>query len=290
MRIQIPDSLYTSDALASAALILALVLARLIAGRALRRRDSLTEQVARRWSANVRNMLVLIGFIGLIMIWAPQLQTLALSLTAVAVAIVVATKELILCLSGAALRTFTRAFSVGDIVEIGGSKGEVLDLTLLAARLWEFEPRGGSIAATGRSIILPYSLLFSSPAKVLSHSGGGALHRFNLTFESDVDIFALRTEIENAANEAFAEVSSQKENSAADPALELNFGTSDIGKYRIEIALFRHPDTAQKAENALTCAIASLVHRKRTEQAFTSSAAQGAVEAEESSEPAARGL
>ena len=47
MDFQIPPSFYTSDALASIALLLALILARLIAGRALRRRDSLTEQVAR---------------------------------------------------------------------------------------------------------------------------------------------------------------------------------------------------------------------------------------------------
>ena len=145
MQFQLPPGFYTSDTIASLALILTLMAVRVIAGRALRRRDNLTETVARRWSANVRNVLVLVAVIGLIMIWAPQLRTFALSLTAVAVAIVVATKELILCFSGAAFRTFTRAFSVGDIVEIGSSKGEVVDLNLLALRLREFDERDGSM-------------------------------------------------------------------------------------------------------------------------------------------------
>ncbi len=189
MQLQLPPGLYTSDTFASIALILALMAMRVVAGRALRRRENLTDTVSRRWSANVRNLLVLVAVIGLIMIWAPQLRTFALSLTAVAVAIVVATKELILCLSGAAFRTFTRAFSVGDIVEIGTSKGEVVDLNLLALRLKEFDDRDGSIVPTGRTLILPYSLLFSSPAKVMPHAATGPAHSFTLTFDPDADIY-----------------------------------------------------------------------------------------------------
>ncbi|NVD45009.1 mechanosensitive ion channel domain-containing protein [Qipengyuania atrilutea] len=155
MSFEIPSAFYTSDAFASVSLLLVLFAARLIVGRALRRRKDLTEQVARRWTANLRNLLLLVAVIGLVMIWAPQLRTFALSLTAVVVALVVATKELILCLSGAALRTFTRAFSVGDVVEVGATKGEVLDLSLLAAQLEEFENSGGSIVPTGRIVTLP---------------------------------------------------------------------------------------------------------------------------------------
>lgn len=123
MNFEIPSALYTSDVFASISLTLVLLVAKVIAGRALSRRDDLTPQVARRWTANFRNVLLLVAVIGLIMIWAPQLRTFALSLTAIAIAIVVAIKELILCLSGAALRTFTRAFSVGDVIEVGTTKG-----------------------------------------------------------------------------------------------------------------------------------------------------------------------
>ena len=166
------------------------------------------------------------------MIWAPQLRTFALSLTAVAIAIVVATKELILCLSGAALRTITRAFSVGDIVEIGSSKGEVLDLNLLAARLNEFEEHDGSIVPTGRTIIIPYSLLFSSPAKVLPHTNGQAPHSFDLTFEPDVDIFALQEKSSWSLQGRWAQRQSKlrKARTCADSrGVQIQFRTSEIG-------------------------------------------------------------
>ncbi|WP_120077246.1 mechanosensitive ion channel domain-containing protein [Aurantiacibacter odishensis] len=267
MNFEIPSALYTSDVFASVSLILVLLGARLIAGRALRRREDLTQQVARRWTANFRNVLILIAAIGLIMIWAPQLRTFALSLTAVAVAIVVATKELILCLSGAALRTFTRAFSVGDVIEVGTTKGEVLDLNLLATRLKEFESTDGSIVPTGRTITLPYSLLFTLPAKVLPHAKGTIEHAFEMTFEPDADIFAMNEELLETAEMALADRVGDTESTTSSgnerARCRINFGTSEIGKYRLEIILIGHLPDPQGAENAVARAIGSLVHSRQ---------------------------
>lgn len=267
MNFELPPALYTSDVFASVSLILVLLVARLIAGRALQRRDDLTQQVARRWTANFRNVLILVAVIGLIMIWAPQLRTFALSLTAVAVAIVVATKELILCLSGAALRTFTRAFSVGDVIEVGATKGEVLDLNLLATRLKEFESADGSIVPTGRTITLPYSLLFTLPAKVVPHAGGAIEHAFEMTFEPDADIFAMKKELLETAEMALAEnigdtnIATSTGNQRA--CCAINFGTSEIGKYRLDFTLIGRLPDPQSAENAVACAIGSLVHSRQ---------------------------
>lgn len=266
MNFEIPSILYTSDVFASISFILVLLIARLIAGRALRRRDDLPQQVARRWTANFRNLLILVALIGLIMIWAPQLRTFALSLTAVAVAIVVATKELILCLSGAALRTFTRAFSVGDVIEVGTTKGEVLDLNLLATRLKEFETKDGSMVPTGRTITLPYSLLFTLPAKVLPHAKGTIEHAFEMTFEPDADIFAMSNELLETAEMAMVDNVSDTEiatsSGAEKPHCRINFGTSEIGKYRLEITLIGRLSDPQGAENAVARAIGSLVHSR----------------------------
>lgn len=267
MNFQIPSALYTSDVFASIFLVLVLLVARVIAGRALRRRDSLTQQVARGWTANIRNVLILIAVIGLTMIWAPQLRTFALSLTAVAVAIVVATKELILCLSGAALRTFTRAFAVGDIIEVGSTKGLVLDLNLLATRLQEFESAEGSMVPTGRTITLPYSLLFTLPAKVLPRTTGTIEHAFDMTFEPDADIFAMDKELLEAAEIALAEKVGDIEAGAspgtARARCQINFGTSEIGKYRLEIVLVGRLPDPQVAESAVARAIGSLVHSRQ---------------------------
>lgn len=269
MNFQIPSALYTSDVFASVSLVLVLFVARLIAGRALRRRDDLTDHVARRWTANFRNLLVLIAVIGLVMIWAPQLRTFALSLTAVAVAIVVATKELILCLSGAALRTFTRAFAVGDVIEVGPAKGEVLDLNLLAARLKEVEGREGSVVPTGRTVTLPYSLLFTSPARVLPHAGGTVTHTFEMTFEPQADVFALHDELVAVAQGALVHLG-RGDGTGQSPRghgidCRIDVGTSEIGKYRLAITLSGPMQDARRAENAVARAIGSLVHSCRVD-------------------------
>lgn len=267
MNFEIPSTFYTSDVFASVSLLLVLFAARLIAGRALRKRDDLTEQVARRWTANFRNVLILVAVIGLIMIWAPQLRTFALSLTAVAVAIVVATKELILCLSGAALRTFTRAFSVGDVIEVGATKGEVLDLNLLATRLNEFESHEGSMVPTGRTVTLPYSLLFASPAKVLPHSGGGIEHTFEMTFEPGADVFAMHEELRQTAEQALVENPRGRDGATNQRkqrvSCRIDFGTSDIGKYRLRITMIGPLRDLRSAENAVACAVGTLVHSRR---------------------------
>lgn len=274
MNFTLPQQIYASDVLASLALLLFLLAVRLLAGRALRARDNLTPHVARRWTANLRNLLLVVAVLGLIFIWAPQLRTFALSLTAVAVALVVATKELILCLSGSALRTFTRAYSVGDYVEIGGLRGEVVDYDLLVTRLHEFENRGGSFIGTGRQVLVPHSLLFTAPSRIEGEAGGLVRHEFQLTFEPDVNLFAQREAIENVAREAQRSHEPVSEgwnrppkrktrSEPAQPEVEIGFGTSDIGKYRLDIAVLVRPEHAGAVENAVACAIADLVHRLR---------------------------
>ena len=67
--------------------------------------------------------LLLLLLFGAIAIWAQELRTLALSFVAIAAAIVVATKELLMCLSGTLLRSSSRNVSLGDRVEIAGVRG-----------------------------------------------------------------------------------------------------------------------------------------------------------------------
>lgn len=270
------EQLLQSGALASAALLAALFVIRFLVGRALKRAESFPPLVVRRWTANLRNVLILIAIVGLVMIWAPQLRTFALSLTAFAVASVIAMKELILCVSGSALRTLSRAYSVGDYVEIGGKRGEVMDFNLLVTRLREFEKRDGSFHRTGKEIILPHSLLFSSPVRVEGHAGGHIRHVFSMTFEPDVNLFAQRAAIEEAALAAYettaavyprwqggAPAASRAEGDGT-PAVTVSVGTSDIGKYRLEVAFYGMPELVGDAEQAIACRIGEHVHDLRT--------------------------
>jgi len=94
------------------------------------------------------------------MIWAPQLHTFALSLAAFAVALVVATKEMILCLTGSLLRISTRTYKVGDWITLDGIMGEVMDIDAFSTRVEEIDTKTSQF--TGKKIIIPNSKLFTS--------------------------------------------------------------------------------------------------------------------------------
>ncbi|HAV64967.1 MAG TPA: mechanosensitive ion channel protein MscS, partial [Verrucomicrobiales bacterium] len=105
-----------------------------------------------------------------------EIRNVALSLVAIAVAIVIATKELILCFSGAIFRAGTNAYGVGDCVEISGLRGDVIDQNLFGTTILELGPTQGSRQYTGRAVILPNSLLLSHPLVTETYMGDYVVH------------------------------------------------------------------------------------------------------------------
>ncbi len=116
----------------------------------------------RGWIIRIKNLSAIILLLGAILIWAPQLHTFALSLAAFAVAVVIATKEMILCLTGAVMRMTSQPFKAGDWVTVEGILGEVVDLDAFSFRLQEVDVKGRSYHFTGRTITIPNSKLFST--------------------------------------------------------------------------------------------------------------------------------
>lgn len=80
----------------TAALVLAVVLVRLLAPRLIRGSNVILSEVQRACLSRVRNISVIVGAVGLVLTWLPSLHAFALSVIAFAVALVIATKELIL--------------------------------------------------------------------------------------------------------------------------------------------------------------------------------------------------
>jgi small-conductance mechanosensitive channel len=119
-------------------------------------------EVRLRLLINVRNGLVLLFLLGLAAIWAAELQAFALSVVALAAAFVLATKELIMCISGSILRTTGNLFSVGDRVEIGTYRGEVIDYNMFSTTLLEIGPGHSFHVHTGRTVSIPNSMLFNT--------------------------------------------------------------------------------------------------------------------------------
>lgn len=148
------------DLLQTGVVIIAIVTVRLTTLAFVRRSTRLSEPLRLRLYVVVRRLTFVLLLLGLALVWTKQLQNLALSLVAIAVAIAIATKELILCLLGTVLRAASGSFGVGDRVEIGPWRGDVIDQTLLATTLLEVGPE---YQRTGRAVVLPNSLLLHTP-------------------------------------------------------------------------------------------------------------------------------
>ncbi len=157
------DSSVAFDGLKSLILLLTLVIARSLIVRWIAGNPTLSMESKRRWVVTTRNSVVFAFLIGLVMIWAHELQAFAVSIVALAAAMVLATKELILCWSGAALRVGGKAYGVGDRIQIAGHRGVVLDHDMFATKLLEIGPGQSAHLYTGRVTVFPNSLLFTNP-------------------------------------------------------------------------------------------------------------------------------
>jgi small-conductance mechanosensitive channel len=137
-----------------------------------------------RWLARIRAATVLSLAVGLIVIWGAELRSFALSFVAVAVAVVLATKELIQCVNGALIRTATEAFAVGDRVEIAGIRGDVIASGPLATKLLEVGP---SYRRTGRAVVIPNSMFLTERVTNETYGGNFLFHTVAIPLSSDAD-------------------------------------------------------------------------------------------------------
>lgn len=154
-----------------------------------------------RWSSQVRRATSVSLIVGLIIIWSTELQTMALSFVALGVAGVLATKELIMCASGSFLRASSRSFGVGDRVEIGDVRGDVIDYGLFATTILEIGP---GHQWTGRAVTVPNSALLSQPVINETFTQSFVLHVITVPQRRDADLEAARERLLEAGLEASA--------------------------------------------------------------------------------------
>lgn len=174
-------------AICSVILIVTILVVKKLLLRAVLRLDSQQPDVRRRWVVNIRNASLVVMLLGLMMIWAEPLHTLAVSFIALAVAVVIATKELIICVSGAVVRAVSKAYAVGDRIEIAGKRGDVVDQSLFTTTLLEIGPGQSSHQYTGRAIIVPNSLLLNTPLINETFTHDYVLHVFCIPLTSGDD-------------------------------------------------------------------------------------------------------
>ena len=153
----------------------------------LRRHPHYSIEEKRRSLVLSRNLTLILTIFGLAIIWATQIQTLALSMFAVAAAIVVATKELIMCLSGSILRSVTKQYSVGDYIEVNGLRGRVVDINLLNTLMMQIGPHPLVGQLSGKTLSFPNSLLLSHTVRRDNILGNYVIHTVEIPVPIHLD-------------------------------------------------------------------------------------------------------
>lgn len=219
--------------------------------------------VARRRRFTVRAVFNAIIAFALLGIWLAEIQNALLSLTAVLVALVVATKELIMCVAGSVLRFGGHLFKVGDRIEINGIHGEVVDHGLFSTTIMELPPQHFGFSGTGRTVMLPNSVLLSGPVKVEAQPRHFAPHRFLLTMEHPVpasETTRLIATIAQKVLEPDRELATRFHQFAArkagadisGPETTVRVGTSEIGKLQFQVEIYCLVKDAAQHQNQIT--------------------------------------
>ncbi len=236
------------------------VLRWIVTGLIWRNKDSLSA-TERKLLALTRNVTVFLSLLGLVFIWAPALSDFALSITAFAVAIVIATKELILCISGAFWRAIAKPFDIGDWVEINHERGEVLELNLLATELAELDGEGGKF--TGKTIVIPNSQLLTGTVRNDNLWRRYTHHHFKLVADYGADVMAIDARLSEKVRDRCREfrpvaeryLSSIRRKVGVDlPPAEprVDVGTSNEGRPTFTVHLFCPVDQCGELQQSLS--------------------------------------
>jgi small-conductance mechanosensitive channel len=102
--------------------------------------------------------LLIVGFF---YIWAEALHAFAVSVFAIALAFVVASKELIICVHGYILLLRGQFYQLGDRIEVAGARGDVVNINVLSTTILEVGHGQHGHQKTGRQLSFPNSILMN---------------------------------------------------------------------------------------------------------------------------------
>ena len=141
---------------------------------------ALSLEVRRKRLVAIRNGVGVAAMVFIIMLWSTELKTLIVSLIAIAAAIVLATKEVIMSMIGGMVRTTTQRYQIGDRIEIKDFRGDVIDISLLSTALMELNPTPGVQMYTGHIVFLPHSLILTESLRVHHTTSSYSVHTFSI--------------------------------------------------------------------------------------------------------------
>lgn len=181
------DAAFIRDLLITGVYFVVLMSIRFGIGHTILKRESLEPEMKRRWLVSVRNIIFILFLLGLALIWAREIETVAVSMVAVAAALVLATREMILCLLGALYRSSTNAYSIGDRIEINGLKGQVIDTDMLSTTVIEVTQASVTKGSVGRVVTIPNSQLLTQSVFNASRLGRFGMYTVVVQLPRNVD-------------------------------------------------------------------------------------------------------
>lgn len=259
--------------LQSCVLIVLLLFARILFIYLIKRNSDILSEGQRQWITRIKNLTWSIIFLGLFGIWWSEFSNFAFSIAAVALALVIATKELILCFSGALMRAGSGAFSINDWIEVGPHRGEVVDYNIFSTTLQELDRIPNNYAFTGKTILVPNSLFLSEPVKNLNFTKRYVFHRFDIVIEpyanvSDLcdriiaDISTFSSEFHEVAKRYNTYIEKHTGVDFPGPEPRVTVRTNEYAKHIITIIIFCPTEKATELEKEITFSIMKQAYKR----------------------------
>ncbi len=154
----------TTKLIATVVLVFVLGASRYFIARYIRRsRRGWTSQQRLRWISSTRSFVFILILVSVIFLWGETIQGFAISVFAIAFAMVFSVKELCMSFNGSVVRFRGKLFDIGDRIEVGKVRGDVIDTTLLSTTVEEVGRGASNHLYTGRRISFSNSIFLSQP-------------------------------------------------------------------------------------------------------------------------------
>lgn len=124
-----------------------------------------------------RNIIWFAALLVILSVWASTIAGFALSVAAVAGALLIVSKELVMCVHGYLYVALVQPYKIGDVIEFDGLHGRVVDIDMFATTLVELDRAG---QRTGKVAEFPNGLLLTHPLVNASPNGAYALHAIQI--------------------------------------------------------------------------------------------------------------
>lgn len=153
---------FTSKIILSLGVIFIIWLIRHLAVRMVNKRLPVAKEQY-KWRKNLTYISVFIGFLVVGRIWFEGLQSLATFLGLLSAGLAIALRDPITDFAGWLFIIWRKPFDVGDRIQLGDTKGDVIDLRIFKFTVLEIGNWVRSDQSTGRVVHVPNHLIFSDP-------------------------------------------------------------------------------------------------------------------------------